>query len=400
MLELRPISAHLVTPAHAAAVVSPAYDALDEQARAARAAAQPDSFLTALPSGAADAATLQRNRRAVDRLLREGRFSELRPGLLVVLELRDGGRTLTAVIGDVDVAAYLDGRIRPHEHVRPDRVDQLARYLDEVRIASSPVCVLHPRTTALDELTRQLRRRRPLVDTALPDGGELRVWPVTDRATLAELVEVVGSLTTLTIADGHHRAAAVARRVGAAASRPPATTGVEAERERRVLTALVASDELAVLPFHRRLEGLTAVTADEVAAVLAERGLRLTRLPGASAPERSGTVHLAVAGSWWRVDIGDRRGPPPVDSLDAAVADRELIAPIATLAPGPATAPVVPVPAPLGLAALDRPDAVGLALVPATMQDLLAATGDGRVLPHKSTYLLPKLRSGILIAPR
>ena len=400
MVELLPISAHLVAPEHAARVVSPPYDALDAQARAAWAASHPDSFLTALPSGAVDAETLAGNRRAVQRLLGEARFGPLRSGWLVVLELHDGDRCLTAVIGDVDVAAYLDGRIRPHEHVRPDRVDQLASYLEEVRIASSPVCVLHPRTAALDKLTDGVRRRPPAVDTALPDGGELRVWPVSDPATIADLAEAVGSLTALTIADGHHRAAAVARRVGEAATRPPAATSVDGAGQRRVLTALVATDELAVLPFHRRVEGLTDVTADDVAAVLAERGLRLTPLPGPSAPERSGTVHVVVSGSWWQVDIGDRRGPPPVDSLDAAVADRELIAPIATLAPGPGTVPVVPVAAPLGLGVLDRRDAVGLALAPATMEDLLSATADGRVLPHKSTYLLPKLRSGILVVPR
>ena len=400
MVELLPISAHLVAPEHAARVVSPPYDALDAQARAARAASQPDSFLTALPSDAVDVETLEGNRRAVQRLLGEARFGPLRSGLLVVLELHDGDRCLTAVIGDVDVAAYLDGRIRPHEHVRPDRVDQLASYLDEVRIASSPVCVLHPRTSVLDELTGGVRRRPPSVDTALPDGGELRVWPVTDDGTIAGLAEAVGSLAALTIADGHHRAAAVARRVGETASRPPAATGIDGASQRRVLTALVATDELAVLPFHRRVEGLTDVTADDVAAVLAERGLRLTPLPGPSVPERSGTVHVVVSGSWWQVDIGDRRGPPPVDSLDAAVADRELIAPIATLAPGPGTVPVVPVAAPLGLGVLDRRDAVGLALAPATMEDLLSATADGRVLPHKSTYLLPKLRSGILVVPR
>ena len=389
MIELAPIAAHLVAPEHATSVVSPPYDALDSATRAAWAASQPDTFLTALPSGAVDAETLERNRRAVDRLLQAGRFCDLESELLVVLELREDGRRLTAVVGDVDVAAYLDGRIRPHEHVRPGRVEQLARYLDVVGIASSPVCVLHPRTPALDQAIGQVLRRTPLVDTVLPDGGGLRVWPVSDPATITGLTAAVGTITSLTIADGHHRAAAVARRASSAADRGQA-----------VLTALVADDDLAVLAFHRRLEGLTDVTADEVAAVLAERGLRLAPLPGPSAPERRGIVHLVVAGSWWRVEVGDRGGPPPVASLDAAVVDRELVGPLATLTPGPAAGPVVPVPAPLGLAALDRPDAVGIALFPATMEDLLAATAQGQVLPHKSTYLLPKLRSGVLVVPR
>jgi len=406
MLELHTINPHLVMPEHAARVIAPAYDALTSEQRQSLSATRPDSFLHALPSGRPDASTLEGNRRAVARLLREGRFTAAWSELLIVLELTEHEQQLTAVIGDIDVAAYLDGTIRPHEHVRPDRVAELSRYLDEVGVASSPVCVLHARSAELERATRAARLTPPLVDTALPDGGTVRLWPVTDPVRRAELAAAARSVGTPTIADGHHRAAAVARRVGAAATRatpPDAPDPPSSERPpeaRRVLTALVADDELAVEPFHRRIDGLGDVTAGEVAAVLAERGLRLERLPGPCAPERRGTVHLVVAGSWWRLQLGDRGSPQPGGTLDAAIVEREVLAPLGTLASGPGPAPVTPVPGPVGLDALDRPGAVGVALLPATMAELLAVTGAGHVLPQKSTYLRPKLRSGILLVPR
>ncbi|MFO7779308.1 MAG: DUF1015 family protein [Nitriliruptoraceae bacterium] len=406
MLELHTITAHLVAPEHAASVIAPAYDALTTQQREALAATGPDTFLQALPSGRVDTHTLEGNRRAVARLLRQGRFTERWSELLVVLELTDHGRQLTAVVGDIDVAAYLDGTIRPHEHVRPDRVAELSRYLDEVGYASSPVCVLHTPSPQLDRLTRTVRLATPLVDTALPDGGTVRLWPVTDPVRAAELAYAARALTTLTIADGHHRAAAVAHRLGAGATHipPPGTrhrsSCEPAPRSRRVLTALVPGDELAVEPFHRRIDGLGDVTAEEVAAVLAERGLRLEPLPGPSVPERRGTVHLVIAGSWWRLEVGDRARPQPGGSLDASIVEREVLAPLGTLAPGPRPATVTPVPGPVGLDALDRPGAVGIVLLPATLAELLTVTGAGHVLPQKSTYLLPKLRSGVLLVPR
>jgi uncharacterized protein (DUF1015 family) len=258
------------------------------------------------------------------------------------------------------------------------------------------------RSVELDRVTRTVRDGAPLLDASLPDGGTVRLWPVTDPLRSAELAVAARSVGMPTIADGHHRAAAVARRVGTAAKRAPApSTRSEPRPEAgRVLTALVSADELAVEPFHRRIDGLGDVTATEVAAVLAERGLRLQALPGPGIPERRGIVHLVVAGSWWRIEIGDRGRPLPGGSLDAAIVEHEVLAPLGTLAPGPAPAPIVPVPGPVGLDALDRPGAVGVALLPVTLTELLAVTGAGHVLPQKSTYVLPKLRSGVLLVPR
>jgi uncharacterized protein (DUF1015 family) len=325
-----------------------------------------------------------------------GRFGPLQPGLLLILELRDAGRTLTAVVGDIDVAAYLDGRIRPHEHVRTVRVVELARYLDEVRIASSPVCVLHEPDEAFAAAVDSARQGPANLDVVLPDGAHLRLWSVNDPATQAVLRNGVRHLDGCTVADGHHRAAAVAHQVGPAASEEPH----DGSPQRRVLTAFVPAGQFSVDAFHRRVDGLGEVTEDDLRAVLATRGLALEPLACAEAPRRRGDVHVTVAGRWWRVRVGDRPGPGLTGHLDASIADRELIDPITILAPGPAPARVVPVASPLGLAALERDGSVGLALAPPSMTDLLEVTGAGEVLPHKSTYLAPKLRSGVVVVPR
>jgi uncharacterized protein (DUF1015 family) len=396
VLELEPIAAHLVAPDHAATVIAPAYDALTSAQREAAIRDQPDSFLACLPTGAPTTDGLAANRRVLDRLLTTGRFGPLQRELLLVLELTDAGRTVTAVLGDIDVAAYLDGRIRPHEHVRADRVAELARYLDIVEVASSPVCVLHEPDAALDATVTTVRQRGPELDVALPDGARLRLWSVTDPAIPASLGAAVSHLGACTVADGHHRAAAVAQRVGPAATEPPGRGGPA----RRVLTAFVPTDQLAVAAFHRRIDGLGEVTAGDLLALLATLGFDATPLPDARLPVTTGDVHLTVDGRWWRVHLGDRAGPGPTGHLDASIADRELVPGIATLAEGPTPARVVPVAAPLGPAALEQRGAVGLALAPPTLADLLAVTGAGEVLPHKSTYLVPKLRSGVLVVPR
>ncbi len=406
MIALLPMSGHLVADRDASTVIAPAYDALDPAQRRAHVTAYPESFLAALPAGEVEAATLGDNRRAWERLLADERFRPLDGPALLVLELVEHGHGITALVGDVDVHHYLDGTVRPHEHVRPDRVDDLARYLDTVEVASSPVCVLHRPDPDLTGLLAQARADEPAVDAVLIDGARVRVWPVGPGPEQEAVLRAARALQELTIADGHHRAASVARRVGPTAIDPPGAAGEipgssrTAGVRRRVLTALVPANQLRVEPFHRRIDGVAGVTADGVAAVLEERGLRLEELSDAAAPPPRGTIHLTVDGRWWSVRIGDRAGSGPVDSLDAHVVEREVVAPVSTLAAQPEGATVVPVPGPRGLDALTGRDAVGIVLTPPTIDELLAVIAAGEVLPHKSTYLVPKLRSGVVVVPR
>ncbi len=398
------VDACLVAGEHAAEVIAPAYDALEPAERRAHIATHPDTFLRVLPTGGDGPPRFPAYRRALDELRRRGRFHPLPRPAAVILELTEGDATLTAVVADVDVEAYLDGRIRPHEHVRPERVAELADELSKVRIASSPVCVLHRRHPDLDRVVAEVRRVGPDLDASLGPTGHVRAWAVTEPALRRRLLAAAAEVEDATVADGHHRAAAVARRVGPDAvhrAHQPGVAGPRpAEQHRLVLTALVAGDELEIAAFHRRVDGLGAVTVKEVRRVLAEVDLTAEDLPGPAPPVVAGTVHLAVEGRWLAVTLGPPASCSARAQLDAARAEQQVLAPLRTLGTAPEPPEVVPVPAPAGLALLERPGSVGVALVPPTLAQVLEVTGAGDVLPHKSTYLRPKLRSGIITVPR
>lgn len=396
---LHPVTGHVVARDRAHAVVTPPYDALTPAERSAVAATDPDSYLGALPTGgpALDLeGALRGCRDHLARLLATRRFRRLPGPALAVLALGAGRSRAVAVVGDVEVAAYRDGRVLPHERVDDQRVAQLTRYLEVVGVASSPVAVTqhpHPDVTAA---TAPVLASVPDVAYRATDGGgattDVALWVVTDTAQREALAAAVAAAGTAFLADGHHRAEAAARyaeRLGAGVEDPAG----------RVLTAVLPTDHLGVRPFHRRLEGLGHLDVATVRARLRDRGLRVDQLPGPARPDRAGVWTVAVGGVWLRVAPSPEAGrcDDPVEALDIRAAERELLP---ALVGDAARVEVVPVPDPHGLAALEAPGAIGVALHPPAIETVLRIASAGRTVPPKTTYVVPKLRSGLLVIPR
>lgn len=392
MVALRPFEGLVVAAEHAATVVAPPYDLLTAQQRADLAADHPDNFLNVLPSGPSDETPLRDNRAALDRLLAADRFVPIEGPALAVLRLDHPGGSTTAVIGDVEIEAFVDGRVLPHEHVRADRVAHLARHLEVVRIASSPVCVVHRPSTDVVALTDEIVRTTPPdVDVRADDGVRLSLHLVTTPSLQEQLAAAVDTAGRLYVADGHHRAAAVGN------------ADYDGRGPGRVLTAAIPSDGMEVLAFHRRIDGLGDASASSVLAEFEDLDLLPEPLTAASTPAWPGIVHVTVEGRWWAMDLRDRRIEGPVESLDVRLLERELLEPLGALGADPDRGggiEVVAIPAPMGLDALMRPGSVGLALHPPRIEDVLAVADAGAVMPAKSTYLAPKLRSGLIVVPR
>jgi uncharacterized protein (DUF1015 family) len=423
VLELLPFDGDVVVADQAHRVVAPPYDALAPAARAALAAADPDSYLGALPPGtAADGgqldAALARSRVHLARLVAAGRYRPIGGPAIGVLALGSGVDRAFAVIGDVPVAAFAalaggggaggagasasrafapdDGLVRPHELVDEARVTQLARYLEVVGVASSPVALTqHPRTEVTAAVAAVTERPPDLAYRA-DDGVDVALWCVTEAAVRDRLVTAVALAGPAFLADGHHRGAAAVRHAAAVGAGRQDPAG-------RVFCAVLPTDHLRVHAFHRRLEGvLSTDPSGEVPARLAgltAAGVGVTALDGPRAPTARHHLTLTAAGRWWDLDVTALvRDDDPVEALDVTLVERDLLPLLRP--PDGSLRPATPVAAPLGLDALVEPGAVGLALHPPELEEVLDIASAGRSLPPKTTYVTPKLRSGLVVTPR
>jgi uncharacterized protein (DUF1015 family) len=405
VLDLQPFRGSVVHPDRARRVVAPPYDALTPADRAALAATDPDSYLGALPPGgpavdgdALDAA-LHRCRDHLAALVDAGRYVPLDGPAVGVLQLGAGPGRATAIVGDVPVDAFEDGRVRPHEQVGETRVHDLARYLEVVGVASSPVALAQRPDPEVSAATAAATSAPPDVAYRADDDVDVALWCVADPALQRRLCDAVAGAGVAYLADGHHRAAAAARYARDVGAGPDDAAG-------RVLSAVVPSDQLTVLAFHRRLDGVlptaddggsgVAAAVDAVLDRVRGAGIAVTALESPGTPGRAHRVTLTADGRWWELDLArSARTDDVVESLDVRLVERDLI-PLLT----DRAVSAVPVPAPLGVDALVVPGAVGVALHPPPVTAVLAVADAGRDLPPKTTYIAPKLRSGLLVTPR
>jgi uncharacterized protein (DUF1015 family) len=380
---LQPFRGAVVRQDLAPEVVSPPYDALSPAQRAEHLARHPLSYLGVLqgPDGAPGGDHLAACRRALDRLLAVGAF-EPRPEGFVVCRLTQTGHAQTGIVGEVPLAWVDEGRVRYHEQVRDHRVDEILAHLRYLGVTSSPVVLAHRRAPGLGAVVEAAAAGRPLRDFTMGDGLRVQLWELAGRDE-AEAVGEALDQAELYITDGHHRVEAARRHRRGIEERPG--------RHQHVLGALFAEDQLRVEPFHR----VVASVGDRFTERLAAAG-RLQPTEGPVAPHRQGSFAVAHQRRWWRLDVA--AGP---DELAPDVLQRAVLGPLLGIA-DPSRDPrlgVVPgTAAPQEVA--EQADAVGGAaflLHRVSVAQLMVTADQGRTLPPKSTYFVPKMRSGVFL---
>jgi uncharacterized protein (DUF1015 family) len=304
------------------------------------------------------------------------------------------------VVGCCAVDEYDAGAIRRHEHTRPDKERDRARHALALSAHAGPVFIAYRGRAEIDRLVAAAAGEAPLYDFAAPDGVRHTVWRVAGAAA-AELTAAFAAVPALYIADGHHRAAAYS---AARAEWPAAEEGSPpGEREvDRFLAAVFPADQLTILPYNRVVRDLGRLTPGEF---LARLGEVMAVAPGAPAePPGRGRFGLYLAGRWHTLAAPPARlaDPDPVASLDAAILQDLVLGPILGIDDPRTSERIEFVGGARGTAELARRvDARGggaaFALHPVTVEQLMAVADAGRVLPPKSTWFEPKLRSGLLV---
>jgi uncharacterized protein (DUF1015 family) len=270
------------------------------------------------------------------------------------------GRRQLGVVADLpvgDVATV----VKPHERVKPDRAAEMAEYLAEVHVSSSPICLAYRSNPSIDAIVEAVGQTDPLLRFESPGDVTQSVWRLDPR--LGE--ELAGcfadQVSSLYLIDGHHRTAATAMH---AASHPG---------EHCLLAVMFPSHHLGLVAFDRYV-AVEPGTTPELLGRLREEFL-VEDISGrpAERPSKREEILMCLEGDWFL--LVDLR-PPPKDVLASLSVSEEVEA------------------------RCRRTGEVAFAVVPPTIDEVMAVSELGGLMPPKSTYFLPKVRTGVFVVDR
>lgn len=404
MATVRPFRALRPRPSDAARVASPPYDVIDTAEACALAAGNPVSFLHVsrpeidLPEGTDehDDAVYAMGARNLARLVAEGALAQDPEPHLYVYAQKMGEHRQVGVVGCASVAEYVSDVIKKHEKTRADKEDDRTRHIEELRAHDEPVFLTYRASKAIDAAVADAMTGTPIYDITTKDGVEHRLW-VLSRDASGEIEHLFESIPTLYVADGHHRSAAAAR-----VHQKLRGDGGEHDA---FLAVVFPHDQMQIMAYNRVVRDREGRGPDAILARLREA---LDVEPAASredaAPKEPKTFGLYLAGRWYRARVrpGTFDAKDPVASLDCSICQAQVLGPIFGVEDPRRDKHVDFVGGIRGAAELERRVDQGgftlaVQLYPTRIEELIAVSDAGLLMPPKSTWFEPKLRSGLFV---
>ncbi len=402
MATIHPFRALRPVPGKAAAVASVPYDVINTEEARALAEGKPESFLHVirpeidLPEGIdehADA-VYERGAENLRRYARSGiSLQEAEPSLYVY-RLAMQGRAQTGLFACVAVAEYDDGTILKHENTRPDKEDDRTRHILTQRAHAEPVMLTYRDAEAVDRLVEAVVRQAPLYDFTADDGVRHTLWRAAEAQPLAASFEAVEQLY---VADGHHRCKAASR---AAEALRPSHAGAGTPEFAFFPAVLFPMGQVRILPYNRIVYRLP-LAGDAFLRRLAER-FHLETDVADPTPNVPGEVCFYLEGRWHRLELPQTQRPTVADRLDVARLHEHVLEPIVGIGDPRTDANLNFVGGIRGTRALEQLVDAGradlaISMYPTSVEELVAVSDAGLLMPPKSTWFEPKLRSGLLV---
>jgi uncharacterized protein (DUF1015 family) len=407
MSVLQPFRAYRPRPEQAREVASFPYDVLSSQEARELARGNPISFLHVCkpeidldPSiDVHDDRVYARGRENLRRLIAEGTLRrDASPGLYVYQQ-RMGDRVQAGLVALCSVREYEQGLIKKHEHTRPEKEDDRTRHVTESNANAEPVFLAYRARKEIDERVDAVRARPPAFDFIASDGIGHALWVISEPGEIAALVRLFAEVPALYVADGHHRTAAAVRHGQKMRAAHPGGRGDEPYES--FMAVVFPHDQLKILDYNRVVKDLNGRGAEAFLAKVAERFIVG---PGeAVTPATPRSFGMFLGGRWHRLEArpGTYPAADPVRGLDVSILQDNLLAPILGIADPRKDQRIDFVGGIRGLAELEKRCregwAVAFALHPTSLDELMRVADSGVVMPPKSTWFEPKLRSGLTV---
>lgn len=401
-MRIRAFQGLVPQPALAPEVACVPYDVVNTQEAAALAAGKPNSLLHVdraeidLPANTdphADA-VYAKARENFLRLQRDGVLVREAGPSLYVYQQQMGSHVQRGLVAVCHVEDYDAELIKKHEKTRKDKEDDRTRLIDTIGANTGPVFLTYRDDPSVTALVNAKTKEKPVHDFTAPDGIRHTAWRI---AGGAEWIKAFGNVPVTYIADGHHRAASAARVARLRRERNPQHTG--GEDYNWFLCVLFPASELKILPYNRIVFDLNGRMPEQFLAEVKSRfGLEEQASPS---PDAVGRVSMYLGGKWYGLRCPVDANADPVARLDVSVLQDKLLAPLLGIDDPRTSKRIDFVGGIRGTGELvkrvDAEGGVAFSMYPVTIAQLMDIADAGQIMPPKSTWFEPKLRSGLFI---
>ena len=312
------------------------------------------------------------------------------------------GRTQYGLVVCAAVEDYMTGKIKKHELTRRDKEEDRMKHVRVNNANIEPVFFAFPHQDELDAIVSKVVAGEPEYDFVAPDGFGHHFWVIDDAATIARITEIFAEFPAMYIADGHHRSAAAALVGDEKRKQNPNHVGDE--EYNYFLAVCFPDNQLNIIDYNRVVKDLNGLSDEEFLKALEanfdvkEMGAEIYK------PNALHNFSLYLSGKWYSLTAkeGTYNDNDPIGVLDVTISSNLILDEILGIKDLRSDKRIDFVGGIRGLGELKkRVDSgemkVALALYPVSMKQLIDIADTGNIMPPKTTWFEPKLRSGLVI---
>lgn len=316
-----------------------------------------------------------------------------------IYELTMNGRAQTGLVACASIDDYLNNVIKKHENTREDKELDRIRHVDVCNAQTGPIFLAYRAQDTIRLAVARTKQNKPLYDFVSSDGIRHAVWVMSDAKDIQTVSETFAGLDSIYIADGHHRCASAVKVGLKRRQEHPDYDGTE--EFNYFLSVLFPDEELMIMPYNRVVKDLNGLSSDSFMVRLNEK-YEIARADASVSPKKKGDVGMYLEEQWYLLSPKpELLSDDPVEGLDVSILQNHVLGPILGIHDPRTDKRIDFVGGIRGNEELERrvhtDMKIAFSMYPTSIQELFAVADAGMLMPPKSTWFEPKLRSGIFI---